>query len=69
MENTFKINEEMMFTAKHMVMTENGLVEAQNLKQGDILINGKDKIKITDVIEYDESKREKAKIIGKTNKS
>jgi len=65
MDNTFKVNEKMMFSATHLVKTKKGLVEAQSLKVDDVLLGIDGDVKITNIIEYDESKRGEAPIIGK----
>jgi len=65
MDNTFKVNENMMFSATHLVKTKKGLTEAQNLKIDDVLLGIDGGVKITNIIEYDESKRSEAPIVGK----
>jgi hypothetical protein len=65
MDNTFKVNDNMAFSATHLIKTKRGLIEAQELKVDDILLGLNGDVKISNIIEYDESKREKAPIIGK----
>lgn len=51
MENIFKVNGNMLFSQKHMVFTENGLVEVQNLKENDVIIGIKGVGKVIKSIE------------------
>jgi len=66
MNKIFEINENILGSAKHLIRTENGLIQVYNLKIGDVIIGTKDTSKITKIIEC--GKKPDAPIIGETNK-
>lgn len=65
MNKIFEINENALLSATHLVTTKRGLIEAQDLKKGDIVIGIKGVSKITKIIEC--AKRPDAPIIGNEN--
>jgi len=52
MGKIFEVNCEMLFSGTHLVKTEKGLVEAQNLKEGDILVGIENNSEITGIKKY-----------------
>lgn len=65
MNKIFEINENML-SATHLVKTERGFIETQNLKKGDVVTGMNGTFEITKIIGC--SKRPNAPIIGETNK-
>jgi len=51
-----KINDKINISGEHIVLTVNGLLKAKDLKTGDVLINGKEKIKIINIFQYTKKK-------------
>ena len=49
-KDTIEVNNNFLFSATHLVLTETGLVEAQNLKEGDIVIGMKGESEIIKTI-------------------
>lgn len=49
MSKIIEINENALLSATHLVKTENGLIEVQNLKEGDVVIGIKGISKITNL--------------------
>ena len=65
MEKIIKVNENMMFSNEHMVLTKRGLIKAKKLKIGNKVIGlYGEEITITNIIKC--GKRPDAPIIGNT---